>query len=108
MFATGMQSSQRVESNHSFFKKFFQLCNTLLESVVGFEAGLRAQMFCELRANFKDKDTNPIFEIERIMASNYSLISFRRYSDELVESQHFWKAILECVVSDEQVYVLVG
>lgn len=84
----------------------------MLEFVVRFEAGLRAQRFCELRSNFKDKDTNPVlktlFKIVSVMATKYSLISFRRYQDELVASQHFWKAIPECVVGDEKVYLLVG
>lgn len=42
------------------------------------------------------------------MARKYSLVSFRRYQDELVASQYFWKVIHDCLVSDEKVYVLVG
>lgn len=56
IFTASMQSSQRVKSSHSFFKKFFQLRNTLLEFIVMFEARLPAQHFSELRVNFKNMD----------------------------------------------------
>lgn len=72
IFAAGIQSSHRVESCHPFFKKFFQLRNTLLEFIVWFEAGLRAQHFNDLKADFKAKDTNPTmkttFKIEKLMS----------------------------------------
>lgn len=83
IFSSGLQSSQRVESSHSFFKKFFQLRNTLLEFIIRFEAGLRAQRFSYLRVDLKDKDTAPTMKtplkIETVMARKYTLVCLRRY-----------------------------
>lgn len=59
IFSTGMSSSQRAESSHSFFKKYVSKNNSLVDFMIQFGRGLERQRHEELLADHKDMIEKP-------------------------------------------------
>ncbi|KAL2486994.1 Protein FAR-RED IMPAIRED RESPONSE 1 [Abeliophyllum distichum] len=60
VFTTGMTSSQRFESDHSFLKKYVDKKNSLTDFITCFNRALAHQMHVELVANHIDINEKPM------------------------------------------------
>ncbi|XP_004298164.1 PREDICTED: protein FAR1-RELATED SEQUENCE 5-like [Fragaria vesca subsp. vesca] len=89
-FSAGMSSSQRAESQHSFFKDYVSQWNTLVEFMVQFRRGLLHQRNHELREdhiNIEEKvKTVMSLDIEDDMAKVYTRKCFYEVQEQLKES----------------------
>ncbi|XP_004309400.1 PREDICTED: protein FAR1-RELATED SEQUENCE 5-like, partial [Fragaria vesca subsp. vesca] len=89
-FSVGMSSSQRAESQHSFFKDYVSQWNTLVEFMVQFRRGLLHQRNHKLREdhiNIEEKvKTAMSLDIEDDMAKVYTRKCFYEVQEQLKES----------------------
>ncbi|XP_024199802.1 protein FAR1-RELATED SEQUENCE 5-like [Rosa chinensis] len=103
IFHAGMQSSQRVESNHSFFKSFVSVNNSLLDFATRIKRGLRQQRHEELIRDHVDSNeipkTRTYYPIEKQMREVYTKEIFLRFQDEVVKSTAYLKC--ETLKEDE-------
>ncbi|KAL6138692.1 hypothetical protein ACLB2K_063971 [Fragaria x ananassa] len=103
IFHAGMQSSQRVESNHSFFKTFVSENNSLLDFATRIERGLRQQRHEERIRDHVDSNeipkTRTFYPIEKQMREVYTKEIFLRFQDEVVKSTAYLKC--ETLKEDE-------
>lgn len=85
-----MSSGQRAESNHSFFKRYVNHKNSLVDFVVRFNRALVHQRHEELVANHVDLNERPRmatgFLMENQMASIYTKAVFLLFQNELQQS----------------------
>lgn len=90
IFVAGMSSSQRVESNHSFFKRYVHRKKSLIDFITRFNRALVHQRHEELVANHND--CNEVsgmvtgFPMERMMSSIYTKRIFLLFQKELQKS----------------------
>ncbi|XP_004309932.1 PREDICTED: protein FAR1-RELATED SEQUENCE 5-like [Fragaria vesca subsp. vesca] len=103
IFHAGMQSSQRVESNHSFFKTFVSLNNSLLDFATRIKRGLGQQRHEELIRDHIDSNeipkTKTYYPIEKQMREVYTKEIFLRFQDQVVKSTAYLKC--ETLKEDE-------
>ncbi|KAL6209159.1 hypothetical protein ACLB2K_020102 [Fragaria x ananassa] len=103
IFHAGMQSSQRVESNHSFFKTFVTLNNSLLDFATRIKRGLGQQRHEELIRDHIDSNeipkTKTYYPIEKQMREVYTKEIFLRFQDQVVKSTAYLKC--ETLKEDE-------
>ncbi|KAL8507076.1 hypothetical protein ACS0TY_017819 [Phlomoides rotata] len=93
IFAAGMSSSQRVESSHSFFKRYLDHKNSLIDFITHFNRALVHQRHEELVANHNDCNEVPVmvtgFPMELKMSSIYTKKIFLLFQKELQESMTY-------------------
>ncbi|KAM5581168.1 hypothetical protein ABKV19_010407 [Rosa sericea] len=89
-FSAGMSSSQRAESQHSFFKYYVSEWNSLVEFMVQFKRGLLHQRHHELEEDHINIDekarTVMSLDIEDHMAKVYTRKIFYEVQEQLRES----------------------
>ncbi|XP_024178948.1 protein FAR1-RELATED SEQUENCE 5-like [Rosa chinensis] len=90
VFSAGMSSSQRAESQHSFFKNYVSDQNSLVEFMVQFKRGLLHQRHYELEEDHINIDEKPktvmSLDIEDYMAKVYTRKLFYEVQEQLKES----------------------
>ncbi|XP_062005976.1 protein FAR1-RELATED SEQUENCE 5-like [Rosa rugosa] len=90
VFSAGMSSSQRAESQHSFFKNYVSDQNSLVEFMVQFKRGLLHQRHYELEEDHINIDEKPktvmSLDIEDHMAKVYTRKLFYEVQEQLKES----------------------
>ncbi|KAL2461313.1 Protein FAR1-RELATED SEQUENCE 5 [Abeliophyllum distichum] len=93
VFATGMSSSQRSESGHSFLKKYVDRKNSLTDFVARFNRALVHQRHEELAANHIDLTQTPkvttALMMENQMVQIYTKKIFLLFQNELVQSNSY-------------------
>ncbi|PIA32084.1 hypothetical protein AQUCO_04600031v1 [Aquilegia coerulea] len=93
VFSAEMSSSQRAESSHSFFKKYVQEENSLLDFMVQFDRGLQKQRHEALIADNKDvieKTKLKMFHNILVqMVDIYTNEIFFKFQRELLESFNY-------------------
>ncbi|KAL8487829.1 hypothetical protein ACS0TY_024225 [Phlomoides rotata] len=93
VFAAGMSSSQRVESNHSFFKRYVDHKNSLVDFITRFNRALVHQRHKELVANHIDCNEVPRMVtrllMEQQMSSIYTKTIFLLFQKELQDSMTY-------------------
>ncbi|KAL6140113.1 hypothetical protein ACLB2K_058414 [Fragaria x ananassa] len=86
IFSAGMSSSQRAESCHSFFKKYVDHKNSLLDFVIRFNRGLVHQHHQELVSTHTALNQEPQLQtphpMESQMAGIYTRACFHEYQSE--------------------------
>ncbi|KAL6188565.1 hypothetical protein ACLB2K_039957 [Fragaria x ananassa] len=101
-FSARMSSSQRAESQHSFFKNYVSQSNSLVEFMVQFKRGLFHQCHHELEEdhfNIEEKaKTVMSLEIEDHMAKVYTRKFFYEVQQQLIEN---FKYKLELIRENE-------
>ncbi|XP_068312593.1 protein FAR-RED IMPAIRED RESPONSE 1-like [Pyrus communis] len=106
-----MSSSQRVESGHSFFKKYVSKRNSLWDFVTRFERALGHQRHKELVSDHVDVNEVPklktLFPIEKEMRGLYTKTIFLKFQDEVIQSTAYLKC--DAIRQDEKecVYVVI-
>ncbi|XP_061993349.1 protein FAR1-RELATED SEQUENCE 5-like [Rosa rugosa] len=89
VFSAGMSSSQRAESQHSFFKNYVSDQNSLVEFMVQFKRGLLHQRHYELEEDHINIDEKPktvmSLDIEDHMAKVYTRKLFYEVQEQLKE-----------------------
>ncbi|KAH6811676.1 hypothetical protein C2S51_025438 [Perilla frutescens var. frutescens] len=89
----GMSSSQRAESNHSFFKRYVHKKNSLVDFILHFNRALVHQRHEELVANHIDLNeksrTFTSSVMEEQMVSTYTKTIFLRFQKELQQSMTY-------------------
>ncbi|KAL2542284.1 Protein FAR-RED IMPAIRED RESPONSE 1 [Abeliophyllum distichum] len=93
IFSAGMSSSQRSESNHSFFKRYVTRKNSLMDFITRFNMALRHRRHEELVANHIDISEQPRltskFQMENQMVHVYTKKIFLLFQKEIDQS-HFY------------------
>ncbi|KAL8466050.1 hypothetical protein ACS0TY_035245 [Phlomoides rotata] len=88
-----MSSSQRVESSHSFFKRYLDHKNSLIDFITRFNRALVHQRHEELVANHNDCNEVPVmvtgFPMELKRSSIYTKKIFLLFQKELQESMTY-------------------
>ncbi|XP_062011894.1 protein FAR1-RELATED SEQUENCE 5-like [Rosa rugosa] len=86
IFSAGMSSSQRAESCHSFFKKYVDHKNSLLDFVIRFNRGLVHQRHQELVSTHIDANEEPQLNtphpMESQMSGIYTRACFQQFQSE--------------------------
>ncbi|KAL2493150.1 Protein FAR1-RELATED SEQUENCE 5 [Abeliophyllum distichum] len=107
IFSAGMSSSQRSESGHSFFKRYVNRKNSLMEFITRFNMALRHQRHEELVANHVDISEQPRlmskFQMEHQMVHIYTKKIFLLFQKEIDES-HFYICTKKSSHGDSKVY----
>ncbi|XP_062007189.1 protein FAR1-RELATED SEQUENCE 5-like [Rosa rugosa] len=111
VFLAGMSSSQRAESQHSFFKNYVSKWNSLVEFMVQFKKGLLHQRHYELEEDHINIDekakTVMSLDIEDHMAKFYNFKVIRKNIDtcksrELTYEKKFDFALCSCRKFDSE------
>ncbi|KAL2493432.1 Protein FAR1-RELATED SEQUENCE 5 [Abeliophyllum distichum] len=93
IFSAGMSSSQRSESGHSFFKRYVNRKNSLMDFIVRFNMALRHQRHEELVANHIDIIEKPRltskFQMEHQMVHIYTKKIFLLFQTEVDQSNYY-------------------
>ncbi|KAL2486234.1 Protein FAR1-RELATED SEQUENCE [Abeliophyllum distichum] len=93
VFAAGMSSSQRLESGHSFLKKYVEKKNSLTDIIARFNRALVHQRHEELAANHIDLSQTPkvttALMMENQMVQIYTKKIFLLIQNELVQSNSY-------------------
>ncbi|KAL2527718.1 Protein FAR-RED IMPAIRED RESPONSE 1 [Abeliophyllum distichum] len=107
VFSAGMSSSQRSESGHSFFKRYVNRKNSLMEFITRFNMALRYQRHEELVDNHVDISEQPRlmskFQMENQMVHIYTKKIFLLFQKEIDES-HFYICTKKSTHGDSNVY----
>ncbi|KAL2517295.1 Protein FAR1-RELATED SEQUENCE 5 [Abeliophyllum distichum] len=110
MFSAGMSSSQRSESGHSFFKRYVNRKNSLMDFITRFNMALRHQRHEELVANHIDISEKPSlmskFQMETQMVHIYTKKIFLIFQKEIDQS-HFYICTKKYTTADAKVYETV-
>ncbi|XP_024156293.1 protein FAR1-RELATED SEQUENCE 5-like [Rosa chinensis] len=111
IFHAGMQSSQRVESNHSFFKSFVSVNNSLLDFATRIKRGLRQQRHEELIRDHVDSNeipkTRTYYPIEKQLREVYTKEIFLNLQNEVVKSTAYLKCEILKEDENECVYTVL-
>ncbi|XP_057808940.1 protein FAR1-RELATED SEQUENCE 5-like [Salvia miltiorrhiza] len=98
VFAAGISSSQRAESNHSFFKRYVNHKNSLIDFIMRFNRALVNQRHEELVANHTDINERPRLItgllMENQMTSIYTKTIFLLFQKELQQSMLYLCTVL--------------
>ncbi|XP_060671316.1 protein FAR1-RELATED SEQUENCE 5-like [Ziziphus jujuba] len=90
VFSVGMSSSQRTESFHAFFKRYFSKKNLLIDFILRFNRALAHQRHEDLSTNHVDINEKLILklplEMEKQMVEIYTRKIFYEFQDELWHS----------------------
>ncbi|KAL2470733.1 Protein FAR1-RELATED SEQUENCE 5 [Abeliophyllum distichum] len=109
VFATGMTSSQRSESGHSFLKKYVDKKNSLTDFITRFNRALAHQRHAELVANHIDINEKPrvfsAFMMENQMLQIYTKKIFLLFQKE-IEQSHFYTCSKRTSLDDVKVYTV--
>ncbi|KAL2525863.1 Protein FAR1-RELATED SEQUENCE 5 [Abeliophyllum distichum] len=109
IFSAGMSSIQRSESGHSFFKRYVNRKNSLMEFITRFNMALRHQRHEELVANHVDISEQPRLmskiQMEHQMVHIYTKKIFLLFQKEIDES-HFYICTKKSSHGDSKVYVV--
>ncbi|CAA0825605.1 Protein FAR1-RELATED SEQUENCE 5 [Striga hermonthica] len=93
VFAAGMSSSQRVESNHAFFKRYLDRKCSLNDFFTRFSRAIAHQRHEELMASHVDLNEKPrintSFAMEKQMAEIYTKSIFLLFQKEFEESASY-------------------
>ncbi|XP_024171445.1 protein FAR1-RELATED SEQUENCE 5-like [Rosa chinensis] len=93
VFSSGMSSSQRAESGHSFFKEYVSDQNSLVDFMVQFNWGLLHKRHEELISDHIDINEKPRFKcpikMEKQMADIYTRKYYYMFQDQLWESYNY-------------------
>ncbi|KAL2453240.1 Protein FAR1-RELATED SEQUENCE 5 [Abeliophyllum distichum] len=104
-----MSSSQRSESNHSFFKRYVTRKNSLMDFITRFNMALRHQRHEELVANHIDISEQPRltskFQMENQMVHVYTKKIFLFFQKEIDQS-HFYVCTKISTSGDSKFYVV--
>ncbi|XP_040374752.1 protein FAR-RED IMPAIRED RESPONSE 1-like [Rosa chinensis] len=110
VFSAGMSSSQRPESQHSFFKNYDSKWNSLVEFMVQFKRGLLHQRHYELEDDHINIDekakTVMSFDIEDHIAKVYTHKLFYEVQEQLRESFKYKLELVFENVTQEQFKVI--
>ncbi|KAL2461345.1 Protein FAR1-RELATED SEQUENCE 5 [Abeliophyllum distichum] len=102
-----MSSSQRSESGHSFFKRYVNRKNSLMDFIIRFNMALRHQRHEELVANHVDISEQPRllsqYQMENQMVNIYTKKIFLLFQKEIDES-HFYICTKKSTHVDSKVY----
>ncbi|XP_024155754.1 protein FAR1-RELATED SEQUENCE 5-like [Rosa chinensis] len=106
VFSAGMSSSQRAESQHSFFKNYVSKWNSLVEFMVQFKRGLLHQRHYELEEDHINIDekakTVMSLDIEDHMGKVYTRKLFYEVQEQLRESFKYKLELVFENVTQEQ------
>ncbi|KAL2453217.1 Protein FAR1-RELATED SEQUENCE 5 [Abeliophyllum distichum] len=109
IFSAGMSSSQRSESNHSFFKRYVTRKNSLMDFITRFNMALRHQRHEELVANHIDISEQPRltskFQMENQMVHVYTKKIFLLFQKEIDQS-HFYVCTKISTSGESKFYVV--
>ncbi|KAL2534907.1 Protein FAR1-RELATED SEQUENCE 5 [Abeliophyllum distichum] len=109
IFSAGMSSSQRSESGHSFFKRYVNRKNSLMDFVTRFNMALRHQRHEELVANHIDITEQPRltskFQMEHQMVRVYTKKIFLLFQTEIDQS-HYYVCSKKSSSVDSKVYTV--
>ncbi|KAL2484398.1 Protein FAR1-RELATED SEQUENCE 5 [Abeliophyllum distichum] len=109
IFSAGMSSSQRSESGHSFFKRYVNRKNSLMDFVTRFNMALRHQRHEELVANHIDISEQPRltskFQMEHQMVHVYTKKFFLLFQKEIDQS-HYYVCSKKSASHDAKVYMV--
>ncbi|WCJ43399.1 FAR1-related sequence 5 [Euphorbia peplus] len=101
-FSAGMSSSQRVESEHAFFKRYCSKDNSLMDFVTRFNRALSHQRHEELVKDHKDLNETPILRLgmpmEKQMSNLYTKKYFHHFQNQLHDGNGY---IVDCVEENE-------
>ncbi|KAL2511228.1 Protein FAR1-RELATED SEQUENCE [Abeliophyllum distichum] len=104
-----MSSSQRSESGHSFFKRYVNRKNSLMDFVTRFNMALRHQRHEELVANHIDITEQPRltskFQMEHQMVRVYTKKIFLLFQTEIDQS-HYYVCSKKSSSVDSKVYTV--
>ncbi|KAL2481035.1 Protein FAR1-RELATED SEQUENCE 5 [Abeliophyllum distichum] len=93
IFSAGMSSSQRSETTHSFFKRYVNRKNSLMDFITRFNMALRHQRHEELVANHIDLKEQPRltsrFLMENQMVHIYTKKIFLLFQTEVDQSNNY-------------------
>ncbi|KAL2527812.1 Protein FAR1-RELATED SEQUENCE 5 [Abeliophyllum distichum] len=107
IFSAGMSSSQSSKSGHSFFKRYVNRKNSLMDFITHFNMVLRHQRHEELVANHVDINEQPRltskFQMEHQMIRIYTKKIFLLFQKEIDEI-HFYICTKNSTHGDSKVY----